>query len=65
MLGGSWSGVGGLKPAEIFDSDTNSWTELPGINPAVIETNDMQGRFRADNYGWFFGWKSETGVSWM
>ena len=66
VLGGSWSGERGLKGAEIFTASSNSWSELPGINPAVIHTSDPQGLFRADNYGWFFGWEDETGVvSWV
>ena len=65
VLGGSWSGERGLKPAEIFTASTNSWSELSGIDPSVINTNDPQGLFRADNYGWFFAWDGDTGASWI
>jgi hypothetical protein len=56
VLGGSWSGVKGPKPAEVYDYKANTWTLLPNIKSEVIHTKDPQGAYRADNYGWFFPW---------
>ena len=63
LLGGSWSGFADVsKDAEIFDLDRREWRELPGISATEILTNDPQGSFRADNYGWFFAWTGGSGA---
>ena len=66
-MGGSWSGPKDLKKdAEIYDATAGTWTLLPGIQAALILTDDPEdkekGTYRADNYGWFFSWSNGTGV---
>ena len=62
-MGGSWSGPKDLeKDAEIYDPTVGTWTLLPGIQAAFILTNDIEGVYRADNYGWFFPWSDATGM---
>jgi galactose oxidase len=53
VLGGSWSGVKGPKPAEVYNHKANTWKLLPNIKSELIHTKDPEGAFRADNYGWF------------
>ena len=63
VLGGSWSGPKDLaKDAEVWDPATGTWTLLPGIQAASILTNDPEGTYRSDNYGWFFGWTAGSGT---
>ena len=59
-IGGSWSGVQGGKNGEIYDPATNAWTALPGCTVQQMLTADAAGVYRADNHGWFFGWKNAT-----
>ncbi|OCL01465.1 carbohydrate-binding module family 32 [Glonium stellatum] len=61
VIGGSWSdgtASKGGKNGEIYNSTTNTWTELPGCPVAPMLTQDAQGVYRADNHGWLFGWKN-------
>ena len=59
-IGGSWSGAQGGKNGEMYDPATNIWSALPGCVVAPMLTADAQGVYRADNHGWFFGWKNAT-----
>jgi hypothetical protein len=61
-LGGSWSGGIGGKDGEIFELATGKWRNLSAVPVSVILTDDPQGDYRADNYGWFFAWKDAEGV---
>jgi galactose oxidase len=64
VLGGSWSGPKDLeKDAEVFDPTLGTWTLLPAIQAAYILTDDVEGVYRADNYGWFFSWSNGTGTN--
>lgn len=62
LIGGSWSGGTSVKDAEIFDPADQTWTELPGIDPTLIYTDDAQGKYRADNHAWLFGWSNGLGA---
>ena len=71
VLGGSWNTFGGTtndKGAEVLDpaapptSPAGGWRRLRGIRGAIIETADPEGRYRADNYGWFFPWSDGYGA---
>jgi galactose oxidase len=53
-LGGSWSGGLGFKDGESWNPSTG-WRRIPSILADAILTNDLQGIYRADNQGWFFG----------
>ena len=46
----------------MYNPDTNEWRILENVSPDVILTNDRRGVFRADNYGWFFGWRNNEGL---
>ncbi|KAE8393311.1 hypothetical protein BDV23DRAFT_191756 [Aspergillus alliaceus] len=61
VIGGSWAG-GSIedKNGEIYDPVKNDWTMLPGADVVPMLTKDMEGRWRADNHGWLFGWKNES-----
>lgn len=56
-IGGSWSGGVGNKNGEVYNTNTNTWTSLPGCPVAPMLTNDAQGEYRSDNHGWLFAWK--------
>ena len=56
-IGGSWSGGVGNKNGEVYDTNANTWTSLPGCPVAPMLTNDAQGEYRSDNHGWLFAWK--------
>jgi hypothetical protein len=71
VLGGSWTALGGTKndkgaelwdPSAVTTSKRSDWRYLNVIKGADIETNDPEGRYRADNYGWFFGWSDGYGA---
>lgn len=63
VLGGSWSGPEDLaKDAEIYDPALGTWTLLPKIQAKFIVTNDPEGVYRGDNYGWFFPWTGGSGA---
>ena len=57
-IGGSWSGGEFMKPGEIYNPYTGTWTSLPGAKVEPMLTNDNQGIYRADNHAWLFGWKN-------
>ena len=57
VIGGSWSGGVGDKNGEIYDTNANTWSLLPGCPVAPMLTNDKEGPYRADNHGWLFAWK--------
>lgn len=60
-LGGSFQGmIGTDKGGEIFNG--NNWRETAGIDAAVILSDDPQGVFRVDNYGYFFAWTGNSGT---
>jgi galactose oxidase len=59
-IGGSWSGGTAKKNGEIYDPVTDTWTLLTGADVTPMLTNDRVGLYRADNHGWFFGWKNGT-----
>jgi galactose oxidase len=55
VLGGSWSHVQGGKIGEIYDPVTQTWNRKPGIQAqGSINTNDVEGFFRADNHMWLY-----------
>lgn len=62
-LGGSFSGEREAdKGGEVFNPSTNGpWTETTNIEGAVINSDDPQGMFRTDNYGFFFAWTGNSG----
>ena len=62
ILGGSWSGGLGGKIGEIWRWGTGEFSKLPGVPVEPILTDDPQGVYRADNYGWFFSWKNGDGA---
>lgn len=56
-LGGSFSGVPGQdKGGEVWSPSANFWRATTAINGAQILSDDPQGEFRTDNYGFFFAW---------
>ncbi|KAE8357035.1 hypothetical protein BDV28DRAFT_126109 [Aspergillus coremiiformis] len=61
VIGGSWAG-GSItnKNGEVYNPTTQKWTMLPGADVEPMLTQDMEGRWRADNHGWLFGWKNES-----
>jgi galactose oxidase len=64
-IGGSWSGgIGGVevapKDGEIFDSDKNIWSSLPGCSVEPILTNGSKGNFESDNHAWLFSWSHNS-----
>ena len=63
-LGGSFSGaLNQDKGGEVFNPSTNGpWTETTGIQGSVINSDDPQGMFRIDNYGFFFAWTGNSGA---
>jgi YVTN family beta-propeller protein len=52
-FGGSWSGLKGTKPAELFTL-TGGWRTLPGISTtdSTMLTEDSVGIFSSDNHMW-------------
>ncbi|KAI1075151.1 hypothetical protein F5B20DRAFT_585558 [Whalleya microplaca] len=61
VIGGSWSGGSNIpKDGELYDPNTRNWTLLPGTKVKPMMTADMEGAWRADNHGWFFGWKNQS-----
>jgi galactose oxidase len=58
VLGGSWSvEATTAKDGEVYDPATRNWTMLPDAKAQYMQTDDQEGRWRADNHGWLFGWK--------
>ncbi|KAI9004552.1 putative galactose oxidase precursor [Hyaloraphidium curvatum] len=54
VLGGSWSGDRAPdRIGELFNPAGGGWKPLPGVSARPIWTNDSQGKFLADNHGWF------------
>ena len=53
-VGGSFSGGRGNKDGEIWDSSTESWKRLHGIQAEQLSTSDAGGVYRADNHMWLF-----------
>lgn len=52
-VGGSWSGVRGRKPSEVFDYQTGTWNLKLGIVASgTLVTDDDP--FRSDNHMWLF-----------
>lgn len=52
-VGGSWSGVRGNKPSEVFDYQTGTWNLKSGIVArGTLVTDDDP--FRSDNHMWLF-----------
>jgi hypothetical protein len=54
------------KDAELYTPGSSSWTgkwdKLNNIQAKYILTNDPEGQYRADNYGWFFAWSGGSGT---
>ena len=70
-LGGSFSGVLGTdKGGEILTPPNGGpptrgveeWRRTTGIEAAPILSDDPQGDFRTDNYGFFFAWTGNSGA---
>lgn len=55
-IGGSWSGGVFEKNGEVLDPATRRWQALPDATVDEMLTADAQGRYRADNHAWLFGW---------
>lgn len=54
-IGGSWSGIPGVeKTGEVWSPATNSWTSLTGVVSDPLETADVLGEYRSDNFYWLF-----------
>ncbi|KAM0541008.1 hypothetical protein ACHAPJ_013408 [Fusarium lateritium] len=69
VVGGSWSsvtfdqpgsGVTGNKNGELYDTEKDSWSLLPGVLAKSMLTRDREGVYRADNHMWLFGWKQNS-----
>lgn len=59
-LGGSFSGSATQdKGGEVYDG--SSWEQTASILGSSINSDDPQGMFRTDNYGFFFAWTGGTG----
>ncbi|EME41252.1 hypothetical protein DOTSEDRAFT_134830 [Dothistroma septosporum NZE10] len=61
-VGGSWSGGVGNKTGEVFDPKANTWTLVPGADPAPLLTQDNEDAdipsvSKRDDHAWLFGWK--------
>ncbi|MCJ1425377.1 hypothetical protein MMC29_003276 [Sticta canariensis] len=56
-IGGSWSGAIGNKNGEVYNTNTNVWTKLPGCLSKALYTADKEGEYKWDNHPWIFGWK--------
>jgi len=59
-IGASWLGGIGGKIGEIYDTASDTWTELPGCPVDPILTNDAQGMYRKDNHAWLFSWSDSS-----
>ncbi|KAK2592931.1 hypothetical protein QQS21_009376 [Conoideocrella luteorostrata] len=59
-IGGSWSGGRREKNGEVYDLEKQQWMNLSGAVVTPMLTHDAQGIYRADNHGWFFGWKNSS-----
>jgi galactose oxidase len=57
-IGGSWSGGISKKNGEVYNVASDTWTMLPGADVTPMLTADAAGLYRADNHGYFFGWKN-------
>ena len=56
-IGGAFTGVRTNKVGEIYDSNTNTWTLLPGAkSDPILTANDWEGDWRTDNHAWLFPW---------
>ncbi|KAJ5223936.1 hypothetical protein N7468_008478 [Penicillium chermesinum] len=60
VVGGAWNGGATDKYGEVYSPITNKWSDRKGCDVIPMLTDDKQGIYRADNHGWFFGWKNET-----
>lgn len=61
-MGGSFSGPQGFdKGGEVWDPTTNVWKNLTNLPSTPMLSDDPQGVFRTDNYGFFFAWTNNTG----
>lgn len=56
-IGGSWSGGVGNKNGEVYNTNTNVWTKLPGCPSKALYTADKEGEKKWDVHPWIFGWK--------
>ena len=62
-LGGSFSGDRNQdKTGEFWNTGSDAWTLLEGVRAEAILSDDPQGAFRTDNYGFFFAWTGNSGV---
>ena len=62
-LGGSFSGdMGQDKSAEYWNPGSEAWTLVEDVRAEAILSDDPQGVFRTDNYGFFFAWTGNSGV---
>lgn len=60
-IGGAWSGGIYLgKRGEIYNTSTNTWTNLTGCAVEPMLTNDAQGIYRQDSHGWLFAWSNAS-----
>ena len=62
-LGGSFSGMNSQdKGGEVWSASTNVWRQTTDILGQSILSDDPQGVFRTDNYGFFFAWTGNSGA---
>lgn len=62
-LGGSFSGIQSMdKGGETFSFPAGPWSQTTSILGEVINSDDPQGMFRTDNYGFFFAWTGNSGA---
>lgn len=55
-IGGSWINFPGGRTGEVYDPKNDTWTLLPGADPAPMLTGDVEGNKKNDNHAWLFGW---------
>lgn len=67
-VGGSFSGQlnvdkgGEILAPPYFPGNAASWRETTGIDAVSILSDDPQGAFRTDNYGFLFAWTGNSGA---
>lgn len=57
-IGGAFTGPRQGKDGELYDTNTNSWTPLPGAKVGPMMTVDREGVWREDNHAWLFAWRN-------
>ena len=62
-MGGSFSGDNSQdKGGEVYSPSADTWRQTPNIEGQSILSDDPQGVFRTDNYGFFFAWTGNSGA---